>query len=137
MTGCCAPTTGIKPFAGLVEQVMTTEPYASARRVLWIVDNGPSHRGQAAVDRISAAWPTAQLVHLPTHASWLNHVEIFFSIVQRKVVTPNDFHDLADVEDRLMAFQDRYNFTARPFNWRYTRHDLDDLLKRLEVPPTN
>jgi transposase len=137
VTGCCAPTTGIKPFAGLVEQVMTTEPYASARRVFWIVDNGSSHRGQAAVDRISAAWPTAQLVHLPTHASWLNHVEIFFSIVQRKVVTPNDFYDLADVEDRLMAFQDRYNFTARPFNWRYTRHDLDDLLKRLEVPPTN
>jgi hypothetical protein len=67
-------------------------------------------------------------VHLPTHASWLNHVEIFFSIVQRKVVTPNDFYDLADVEDRLLAFQDRYNFT---FNWSYTRHDLDALLKRI------
>jgi transposase len=131
--GRCAPRTGIAPFAALVEQVMTTEPYASARRVFWIVDNGSSHRGQAAVDRMRTRWPTATLVHLPTHASWLNHVEIFFSIVQRKVLTPNDFYDLADVEDRLLAFQNRYNFTAQPFNWRYTRNDLDDLLKRLSA----
>jgi transposase len=131
--GRCEPTTGIAPFAALVAQVMTTEPYASARRVFWIVDNGSSHRGQAAIDRMSAAWPTAKLVHLPTHASWLNHVEIFFSIVQRKVVTPNDFYNLADVEDRLLAFQDRYNFTAQPFNWTYTRHDLDNLLKRISA----
>lgn len=134
--GRCAPTTGIAPFAAPAEQVMTTEPYASARRVFWIVDNGSSHRGRAAVDRIRNAWPTARLVHLPTHASWLNHVEIFFSIVQRKVLTPNDFYDLADIEDRLLAFQDRYNFTARPFNWRYTRHDLDDLLKRISAHET-
>jgi hypothetical protein len=76
-------------------------------------------------------WPNATLVHLPTHASWLNQIEVFFSVVQRKVLTPNDFHDHADAEARLMAFQDRYNFTARPFNWTYTRHDLDDLLKRI------
>jgi hypothetical protein len=131
--GHCEPTTGIAPFAALVEQVMTTEPYASARRVFWIVDNGSSHRGNASIDRMSKAWPAATLVHLPVHASWLNHVEIYFSVVQRKVLTPNDFYDLADVEDRLLAFQDRYNFTARSFNWRYTRHDLDDLLKRLRA----
>jgi transposase len=131
--GRCEPSTGIAPFSALVKQVMTCEPYASARRVFWIVDNGSSHRGQASADRMTEAWPTATLVHLPTHASWLNHVEIFFSIVQRKVLTPNDFYDLADVEDRLMAFQDRYNFTARPFNWAYTRQDLDDLLKRLSA----
>ena len=103
--GRCAPSTGIASFAALAEQAMTCQPYASARRVFWVVDNGSSHRGQAAVDRMRARWPTATLVHLPTHASWLNHVEIFFSIVQRKVLTPNDFYDLADVEDRLMAFQ--------------------------------
>jgi transposase len=128
--GNCAPTTGLAPFAALVKQVMTREPYASARRVFWIVDNGSSHRGQAAADRMRQAWPTARLVHLPVHASWLNQIEIYFSVVQRKVVTPNDFYDLTDLEDRLMAFQNRYNFTARPFNWTYTRHDLNDLLKR-------
>ena len=57
--------------------------------------------------------------------------EIYFSVVQRKVVTPNDFYDLADVENRLMAFQDIYNFAARPFNWRYTRTDLEATLKRI------
>ncbi|WP_207786250.1 IS630 family transposase [Micromonospora globispora] len=129
--GHCEPSTGISPFARLVEQVMTREPYASARRVFWIVDNGSSHRGQASIDRMSQSWPTTRLVHLPVHASWLNQIEIYFSIVQRKVVTPNDFYDLADVEDRLTAFQDHYNLGARPFNWRYTKKDLDGLLKRL------
>ena len=86
--GRCEPTTGIAPFARLVEQVMTIEPYASARRVFWVVDNGSSHRGQASIDRMAKAWPTATLVHTPVHASWLNQCEIYFSVVQRKVVTP-------------------------------------------------
>lgn len=92
--GRMEPTTGIEPFGRLVEQVMTTEPYASADRVFWVVDNGSSHRGQASIDRMAAAWPTAQLVHLPVHASWLDQIEIFYSIVQRKVLTPNDLTDL-------------------------------------------
>jgi transposase len=129
--GRCEPSTGIAPFGRLVEQVMTIEPYASARRVLWIVDNGSSHRGQASINRLRQAWPTATLVHTPVHASWLNQCEIYFSVVQRKVVTPNDFYDLADVEARLEAFQDHYNFAAQPFNWRYTTKDLNDLLDRL------
>jgi transposase len=129
--GRCEPTTGIGPFAALVEQVMTIEPYASARRVFWVVDNGSSHRGQASIDRMRKAWPTATLVHTPVHASWLNQCEIYFSVVQRKVVTPNDFYDLTDVQARLEAFQERYNFAARPFNWKYTTKDLDDLLDRL------
>ncbi|MEV4418321.1 IS630 family transposase, partial [Catellatospora sp. NPDC049609] len=133
--GRCEPTTGLAPFARLVEQVMTREPYASARRVFWIVDNGSSHRGQASIDRMAAAWPTAMVVHTPLHASWLNQVEIYFSVVQRKVVTPNDFYDLADVENRLEAFHDHYNLAARPFNWRYTKKDLDALLKRLATQP--
>jgi DDE superfamily endonuclease len=86
--GHCEPSTGIQPFGRLVEQVMTSEPYASARRVFWIVDNGSSHRGQASVDRLLGAWPNLRLVHLPVHASWLNQIEIYFSIVQRKVLTP-------------------------------------------------
>jgi transposase len=134
--GRCEPTTGIAPFSRLVAQVMTTEPYASARRVFWVVDNGSSHRGQASIDRMAKAWPTATLVHTPVHASWLNQCEIYFSIVQRKVVTPNDFHDLADVQDRLEAFQDRYNFAARPFTWKYTTKDLNDLLDRLAAHGT-
>jgi DDE superfamily endonuclease len=111
---------------------MTAEPYASARRVFWVVDNGSSHRGQASIDRLQGRWPNLRLVHLPVHASWLNQIEIYFSIVQRKVLTPNDFHDLAEVEQRLLAFQARYEQTAAPFDWRFTRSDLDRLLRRLD-----
>ena len=129
--GRLEPKTGIKPFARLVAQVMTTEPYASADRVFWIVDNGSSHRGRASVKRMRKAWPTAQLVHLPVHASWLDQVEIFFSILQRKVLTPNDLTDLDALTERILAFQGRYNATATPFDWTFTRTDLDRLLDRI------
>ena len=130
--GRCEPTTGIAPFARLVAQVMTQEPYRSARRVFWVVDNGSSHRGQRAIARLQALWPTLVLVHTPIHASWLNQIEIYFSIVQRKVLTPNDFSSLAAVEDRLLRFQVHYEAIARPFEWRFTRYDLYALLDRLE-----
>ncbi|WP_425464745.1 IS630 family transposase [Nonomuraea terrae] len=130
--GRCAAKTGIVPFMDLVEQVMAQEPYASAKRVFWIVDNGSSHRGQAAIDRLATRFPNAVLMHTPVHASWMNQVEIFFSIVQRKVVTPNDFTGLDQVEDRIIAFERRYNATARPFRWKFTPADLEDLLARIE-----
>jgi hypothetical protein len=130
--GRCEPTTGIQPFGRLVEQVMTCEPYASARRVFWIVDNGSSHRGKASIERLEGEWANLRLVHLPIHASWLNQIEIYFSVVQRKVVSPNDYANLAEVKARLLAFQRRYEQTAAPFNWRFTRADLNRLLHRLE-----
>ena len=129
--GRTAPTTGIEPFDRLVEDVMTVEPYASARRVFWVVDNGSSHRGQTSVDRLESAWPNLRLIHLPVHASWLNQIEIVFSIIQRKVVTPNDFFDLDQIEMRLADFEDRYNQTAEPFDWTFTRDDLNEFLDRI------
>jgi transposase len=130
--GRCAPSTGIVPFMALVEQVMTCEPYASAKRVFWVVDNGSSHRGQAAIDRLARRFPNAVMMHTPVHASWLNQIEVFFPVVQRKVVSPNDFTDLAEVEQRLADFESRYNTTARPFRWKFTRDDLRDLLTRID-----
>ncbi len=130
--GRCEASTGIEPFGRLVAQVMTCEPYASARRVFWVVDNGSSHRGQASIDRLEGEWPNLRLVHLPIHASWLNQVEIYFSVIQRKVLSPNDFTDLGEVEQRLLSFQRRYEQTAAPFDWRYTKADLDRLLQRLD-----
>jgi transposase len=131
VTGRCEDTTGIEPFSRLVDQVMSSQPYASADRVFWITDNGSSHRGLAAIDRMHAAWPNAHLVHTPVHASWLNQAEIYFSVVQRKVVTPNDFTDLDQIRARLAEFEIRYNAVAGPFNWRFTRTDLNALLDRL------
>ena len=113
---------------------MTSPPYRDARRVFWIVDNGSSHRGARAVDRLQRRYPTLVLVHGPVHASWLNQIEIYFSIVQRKVLTPNDFDSLADVETRLLAFQRHYETLARPFEWTFTRRDLTRFLAKLERP---
>ena len=129
--GRCEGATGIAPFGRLVEQVMTAEPYASAERVFWVVDNGSSHRGQASVDRLEGEWPTLRLVHLPVHASWLDQVEIYFSIVQRKVVSPNDFFDTNAIASVLAGFEDRYNAVSQPFDWRFTKDDLNELLARI------
>ena len=134
--GQIAPKTGIEPFEKLVTQVMTTEPYASARRVYWVVDNGSSHNGARSIERMQTAWPTATLVHLPIHASWLNQVEIYFSILQRKAINPNDFTDLDQLSERILSFQDRYNTTATPFDWTYTRNDLNSFLRRLDLHDT-
>jgi hypothetical protein len=130
--GRCEKKTGIAPFQRLVAQVMRQEPYRSASRVFWIVDNGSSHRGKPAIARLGAKWPNIVLVHTPVHASWLNQVETYFSIIQRKVLTPNDFSSLSAVKNRLLRFQDRYERSAKPFQWSFTRRDLHDLLTKLD-----
>jgi len=129
--GRCEPRSGIQPFERLVAQVMAQEPYRSARRVFWILDNGSSHRGDPCVHRLRTVWPNVVPVHLPVHSSWLNQIEVYFSIIQRKVLTPNDFTSLDDVADRLAAFQLRYERTATPFAWKFTREALADLMRRL------
>jgi hypothetical protein len=131
--GRCEAQTGIEPFERLVRDVMRRRPYCSAARVFWITDNGSSHRGEASVRRLAARWPNLQLVHTPVHASWLNQVEIYFSIIQRKVLTPNDFESLAELEDRLLRFQEHYQAIAQPFEWKFTRRDLLRLLARLDA----
>ncbi len=127
------PKTGIEPFGRLVEQVMTVEPYASAHTVFWIVDNGSSHARQASIDRLEGAYPNVRLIHLPIHASWLNQIELYFSIVQRKALTPNDFDSLDALSERLLRFGDHYRQIAQPFNWTFTRPDLDRLLARIDA----
>jgi hypothetical protein len=129
--GRCEATTGIEPFGRLVTQVLAQEPYRSAKRLFWIVDNGSSHRGEAARNRLRQLDSRIILVHTPVHASWLNQVEIYFSIIQRKVLTPNDFPDLGAVRLRLALYEDLSNRHPKPFAWRFDRDQLADLLKRI------
>jgi hypothetical protein len=129
--GRCEAKNGIEPFGRLVDEVMSVEPYASASRVFWVVDNGSSHRGETSVKRLEGAYSNLRLIHLPIHASWLNQIEIYFSVVQRKLLAPNDFADLEALAEYLLAFQERYEQAAEPFAWKFTRHDLDRLLVRL------
>ena len=127
----CEPTTGIAPFGRLVDQVMSAEPYTSAHRVFWVVDNGPSHRPERTEARLRERWPQITVVHTPVHASWLNQVELYFSVVQRKVLDPNHFASLTELAATLLAFGQRYSIIATPFEWRFTRLDLHRVLAAL------
>ena len=124
-------TTGIAPFMDLMGQIMSLPEYKDAPRVFVIVDNGSDHRGQAAISRLARAHPNAIMIHTPVHASWLNQAEIFSSITQKKVLTPNDFASLDALAGTLLSFVDRYNQAARPFNWKFTAADLARLLDKI------
>jgi hypothetical protein len=131
--GLCESTTGIDAYKRLVDLVMQQEPYRSARRVFWITDNGSSHRGQTSIERLSEWYSNAVQVHTPVHASWLNQIEIYFSIVQRKLLTPNDFPDLKTLETKLLEFQSYYENIAKPFKWKFTRDNLKQILDKISV----
>lgn len=131
--GRCEAKTGIKPFGRLVDQVLAEEPYRSAERLFWIVDNGSSHRGKAAENRLHQIDHRIILVHTPIHASWLNQVEIYFSIIQRKVLTSNDFADLAAIRLRLALYETLTNQNPTPFKWKFNRDKLTALLKKIEA----
>jgi hypothetical protein len=127
--GRCEAKSGIEPFDRLADQVTSQVPYKTANKVFWIIDNGSSHRGQLFVERLQNNSPNATTVHLPIHASWLNQVEVSFAIVQKKVLTPNDFLSLEALKKRLMDFQIRYQKVERPFRWKFTQKDLKEKLK--------
>ena len=130
--GRCDRKSGIAPFDRLVDQVMHQAPYKEARRVFWIMDNGSAHRAPTCVTRLCSKHPRLVPVHGPVHASWLNQIEIYFSIVQRKALTPNDFDSLSALRQRLIGFQKHYEKTAKPFEWKFTRSDLNALLNKLK-----
>lgn len=128
--GLCKTSTGIDSYHDLVDLVMRQEPYRSADRVFWITDNGSSHRGQSSIDRLKSWYPNAVQVHTPVHASWLNQVEIYFSVLQRKVLVPNDFENLSDLQNRILCFQKLYESIAKPFEWKFTRKDMKKILEK-------
>jgi hypothetical protein len=136
--GRCEARTGIEPFGRLVQQVMEHAEYRTPygrcdvrSRVFWVVDNGSSHRGEAAVKRLKKAYANTILVHTPVNASWLNQVEVYFSLLQRKVLMPNDSADLQELELRIRLYEELTNREPRPFDWKFTKYDLFDLLQRL------
>ena len=129
--GRCESKTGIVPFGRLVKQVLAEEPYRSSERLFWIVDNGSSHRGEAAKRRLRQVDSRIIVVHTPVHASWLNQVEIYFSIIQRKVLTPNDFADLEAIRLRLALYEELSNQHPTPFQWKFDRTKLTALLAKI------
>jgi len=131
VTGRCEAKTGIEPFGRLIAQILAQEPYCSAKRLFLIMDNGSSHRGEASRKRLQKIDSRIIPVHTPVHASWLNQVEIYFSIIQRKVLTPNDFPDLDSVRLRLALYEELSNRHPKPFAWKFDRAQLAALLIRI------
>jgi hypothetical protein len=129
--GRVAESTRIVTFNELLDLVMQQEPYRSAARVFWIVDGGSAHHPSTFPARLQARYANAMAVALPTHSSWLNQIELYFSIVQRKVLTPLDVKDEAHLTQRLLDFQAYYQRSARPFNWTFTSQKLKARLKEL------
>jgi hypothetical protein len=127
------PTTGIAPFGRLVKQVLAEEPYRSGARLFWIVDNGSSHRGEAAQKRLRQVDSRLIVVHTPVHASWLKQIDIYFSIIQRKVLTPNDFADLEAIRLRLALYEELSNQNPTPFQWKFNRAKLTAWLAKIEA----
>jgi len=135
--GLCDQKSGIRPFDRLVDQFMSQNPYKEARRVFLIVDNGSAHRGLKSVERLQGRYANLNLIHGPVHASWLNQIEIYFSILQRKALTPNDFPSLAALKERILGFQQYYEGIAKPFEWKFTRKDLNRLMCKINNKPAD
>ena len=133
--GRCEERSGIAPFGRLVDSVMGQPPYREARRVFWIVDNGSAHRGARCIERFSKSHPKIVIAHGPVHPGWLNQIEIYFSILQRKALKPNDFQSLEELADRILSFQAHYESIAKPFRWTFSRRDLVRLVKKLHHVP--
>lgn len=129
--GQVVETTSIATFNQLVKQVMHQEPYQSDERVFWVVDGGCAHHRSTFPARLTGLYPNALAVMLPTHSSWLNQIELYFSIVQRKVLTPLDVADATALTNRLLDFQDYYAQVAKPFTWKFTSADLKNRLDAL------
>jgi hypothetical protein len=135
--GLCDHKSGIRPFDRLVEQFMRQKPYKEARRVFLIVDNGSAHRGLKSVERLQNRYEHLTLIHAPVHASWLNQIEIYFSILHRKALTPNDFPSLAVLRERILGFQEYYQQILKPFEWKFTRKDLNRLMCKIHYMPAD
>jgi len=130
--GRVAPNTCIVTFNLLIDLVMTQEHYQSSARTFWIVDGGCAHHPNTFPARLQGMYPNAVAVPLPTHSSWLNQIEIYFSIAQRKVLTPMNVANAEILTERLLGFQDYYQERAKPFSWKFTAADLKERLDALK-----
>ena len=130
-------TTGIAPFMDLMGQVMARARTAAPPGCSSSWTTAPTTAARPPSAGCAKAHPNAIMIHTPVHASWLNQMEIFFSIIQKKVISPNDFASPGQLAATLLAFIDRYNQTARPFNWKYTATDLATTPRPDQRPRSN
>jgi hypothetical protein len=124
---------GIETFEQSLWNCLAQPHYQEIERVFLIVDNGSAHHPSTTPERIRAQDPRVTTVHLPTHSSWLNQIELYFSILHRKALTPADFPSVDALRERIFCFQVLYNQRAEPFRWQYTRAHLEAYIERLAL----
>jgi transposase len=87
------------------------------------VDNLSAHK-TPKVDEFLGHNPHVHLHFTPTHASWLNQVELFFSILERRLLRRGEFASVGQLSERIVAFINDYNRRAKPFRWTYDGRPL-------------
>jgi len=88
-----------------------------------IVDNLATHT-TAQVEDFLAEHPHVHLHFTPTHASWLNQIELFFSILERRLLRRGEFDSVDHLTQRIITFIKDYNRRAAPFRWTYDGRPL-------------
>jgi len=130
--GQCHTRKRFVDFRSFLETVVVAE--AQRRRVktvALVLDNGSTHAPKQLpgfvqeLETRSKGKLTMQLYWLPTNASWLDQIEIWFSVLQRKLLQPNQFTTLDELEQAIHGFITRYNQTAKPIKWSYTVEHLE------------
>ena len=104
-------------FIRFLEELEAEIP--AGKEVIAILDNLSTHKTDEVTDWL-AQHPRWRLEFTPTHASWLNQVEIFFSILHRRLIRHGIFTSEDDLATQMLAFVEHYNLTAKPFQWTYT-----------------
>lgn len=131
--GECVPSVTKPVSYRFVGKVTGQRDYREAHRVFWILDNGTCHRTDKQIIELERLYPNVIVVNLPTHASWLKQGEVYFSILTRKVLTPNNFESVHHLIQKVIRFQDLHSRVAKPFNWRFTRDNLHNYPRSLEL----
>jgi transposase len=119
--GMTASTRNQFDFIAFLDQLEDEIP--DGRQIIAVLDNLSTHKTpnvQAWLD----AHPRWRFVFTPKHASWLNQVEMFFSILARRLLRHGQFTDPDDLAVQMLAFVEHYNLTAKPFRWTYTGKPL-------------
>jgi transposase len=99
-----------------------------------ILDNGSTHAPKQLESWLQSqiegnGWPlTIEVVWLPTNASWLDQIEIWFSVLQRKLLQPNHFKSLEELAEAILTFISCQNQTAKTIRWTYTVEKLEQKL---------
>ena len=115
---------GVAVIDELLDHLDAEIPIVEAQQIVAVTDN-LSTRGTKEVKQWLKDHPRWSFQFTPTHASWLNQIEIFFSILYRRLLKHGIFTSEQDLAEQMLAFIETYNQTAKPFVWTYTGKTLN------------